>query len=848
MKENRAIMAIQANHAPRVGLPWLPTKDMGSLAERVFVLFDDPNSSRAGHCTAVIVMTTIIVSTMAFVIESMPEVRSTPDACIIDAPTVKDCEPRAGAIFMSIEVVCITIFTIDYLARMLTVPFVRATLADVKPSKAEAEAQRVARAAVDAAGAATTTAAEKAAAHGNDRDAWSPGGGTVLRRYAMQPLNVIDFLAIAPFYVEQVLAGGGGDFAVVRVLRLARVLRLFKMGKHNKGMQMLALVLHKSAPAMQILIFFSLLIVVLFGSLLYFAEGTEFSVAPEFTNRTEATRFFRLGTYVRVDVTGYLHEPTPVRSIPSSFWWVFTTMTTVGYGDLYPTTSAGKVIGIVAFYVGIIFLALPITILGTNFEIVYGRMYAKGEVVGGDVNEDLAAGLSVAEAAAKAAAPLASGAAAAMATSAKPLAVPAVTEEAPSGDDTTVEEAAGGAVVVQRRSSAAEALDARWAAMAWRRDSVSLESLQKMPWIPIEDGWRRTIFVLFEVPSASKLGKLSSLGVLAIIIVSCTTFCMESMPSMRRTPGACAEAADSAGGVQQLDAGACEPQALQVFAQMETAFIIVFTVEFLARVLTVHAAPAVVAGLARDRGGLRNTLAYCGHPLNMVDIAAILPWYIAKLTNTSGGGLAVLRVLRLVRVFRIFKVGKYATGAYMVIKCITQSIPALSILFFLTTLTCVLFASCMYFAEGTTYSVDQRWVNDPKYKTGVYVRPTVDGHDFEPSPFRSIPGAFWWFFTTTTTVGYGDFYPTTTAGKLVGISTFFAGIILLALPVTIIGGNFSMLYSQWMEEMPNEEEDGDGDSGGGGGGDGEGTSGAPTGAGSPPYLWCRTSAPPPAGP
>ena len=219
----------------------------------------------------------------------------------------------------------------------------------------------------------------------------------------------------------------------------------------------------------------------------------------------------------------------------------------------------------------------------------------------------------------------------------------------------------------------------------------------------------------------------------------------------------------------------------------------IFSVEYLARALTVHAATFEEAGLSKNYGGVMNTIRYLTTALNLVDLIAIVPFYVELISSSGGGGLAVLRVLRLARVFRIFKMGKYSSGAVMVIRCIAESVPALSILFFMSALFCVLFASCMYFAEGANFSVADRWINGG-YPYGVYVRPTVDGYGEELSPFRSIPFGFWWFFTTTTTVGYGDFYPTTTAGKFVGGATFFAGIVLLALPITIIGGNFSRFY------------------------------------------------------
>merc|ERR1719414_2040934 len=99
--------------------------------------------------------------------------------------------------------------------------------------------------------------------------------------------------------------------------------------------------------------------------------------------------------------------------------------------------------------------------------------------------------------------------------------------------------------------------------------------------------------------------------------------------------------------------------------------------------------------------------------------------------------------------------------------------PALLLLFSLTLIGCVFFASCLTFAEGSWYSVDHFREEFPE---GLYIRPTKDGHGVEPSPFRSIFYTFWWFFTTATTVGYGDDYPTTSAGRLIGIVAAYVGI------------------------------------------------------------------------
>jgi hypothetical protein len=118
-------------------------------------------------------------------------------------------------------------------------------------------------------------------------------------------------------------------------------------------------------------------------------------------------------------------------------------------------------------------------------------------------------------------------------------------------------------------------------------------------------------------------------------------------------------------------------------------------------------------------------------------------------------------------------------------------------------------SSCLVFAEGSDYSVDHGPGSKYALKygqeicgwEGCYVRPTSDGYDTMPSPFISIPYTFWWFFTTATTVGYGDDYPTTTLGKIIGIITFYVGIVLLALPITIVGGFLSKHYSKWVDDL-----------------------------------------------
>jgi hypothetical protein len=65
---------------------------------------------------------------------------------------------------------------------------------------------------------------------------------------------------------------------------------------------------------------------------------------------------------------------------------------------------------------------------------------------------------------------------------------------------------------------------------------------------------------------------------------------------------------------------------------------------------------------------------------------------------------------------------------------------------------------------------------------------------YEQSPFSSIIGTFWWAWVTMTTVGYGDHYPTTLLGKIFGMVVMFFGVLVIALPITVIGSNFATAY------------------------------------------------------
>jgi len=657
-------------------LPCLPKSEDASLARLVFLICEDTSgSSTCGRFVSFFMVATIVLSTMSFILESDQNFKERPPQCaeLLNAGlplTVDACEPVPLVAFYIIETVCIAIFTVEYLVRLMT-------------SYTEVHL-----------------------------------GGSLLQRtfkYAALPLNIIDVLAVVPYYL-QLATGEVRDS--LRMLRLARVLRLFKLTKHHKGIRLCIDAMVSSGLPLSILMFFNLIIGIIFASVMVILEGQEFSVHPDFTSSDLGEDRHEHGVFVRLNSQGSAMEITPFFSIPMALWWVFTTMTTVGYGDMYPTTWQGKSVGVVCFYVGIILLALPIGVLSSNFEAAYARYQAKDQ------------GLTVEE-----------------------------FENSPTKQGTR-RSFLGGSVIIKTKTFGAT------------------------PWWPSEGGLGRQIFQLLNDPSSSKLSKLVSYFITVVIILTTGTMILESLPDFNRTPDACFE---------ELTVENCKPRPFVVFALIETVCIIVFTIDYVLRIVLVHSEDPRAIGADLETSAAKATLKYALQWLNIVDLMAIVPFYLTK-AGFMGSSAAVLRVLRLIRVFRLLKSPKLRTCVDMILNIVSDSLPGIASVFSLTSLVCVLSASCLWFAEGSNYSVTDF---SDEYPMGVYVRANVNGFGREPTPFTSISHCFWWFFTTATTVGYGDEFPTSAAGRVIAVVTFYAGVVLMAIKLTIVGGSLKKHFPSW---------------------------------------------------
>ncbi|KAG2455456.1 KCNC1 protein, partial [Polypterus senegalus] len=172
-------------------------------------------------------------------------------------------------------------------------------------------------------------------------------------------LNIIDFVAILPFYLEVGLSGLSSKAAkdvlgFLRVVRFVRILRIFKLTRHFVGLRVLGHTLKASTNEFLLLIIFLALGVLIFATMIYYAE--------------------RIGADPG-DPTASNH--TNFKNIPIGFWWAVVTMTTLGYGDMYPVTWSGMLVGALCALAGVLTIAMPVPVIVNNFGMYYSLAMAK---------------------------------------------------------------------------------------------------------------------------------------------------------------------------------------------------------------------------------------------------------------------------------------------------------------------------------------------------------------------------------------------------------------------------------------------------------------------------------------
>jgi len=169
-------------------------------------------------------------------------------------------------------------------------------------------------------------------------------------RFLVTPLAVIDLLAVLPFYLPFL----GIDLRFLRILRMMRMFRIAKLGRYSQSLQILQRVAAGKKEQLVCTLFMLVLLVIVAASMLYYAENSA--------------------------------QPKNFSSIPAAMWWAICTLTTVGYGDIFPTTGLGKVMASIIAVLGIGVFALPAGILGAGFVEEMGQRDQSGSSNAGNAD------------------------------------------------------------------------------------------------------------------------------------------------------------------------------------------------------------------------------------------------------------------------------------------------------------------------------------------------------------------------------------------------------------------------------------------------------------------------------
>lgn len=150
-------------------------------------------------------------------------------------------------------------------------------------------------------------------------------------RHAITPLLIIDFLSILPFFLQSLLPL---NLIFLRILRLFRIFRIFKLVRYVETLRIFKNLIMNKKEQLIMTFFITSILMIISSCLMYYAENDA--------------------------------QPDKFSSIPATFWWAVCTLTTVGYGDVFPITSLGKILASVVSVLGIGVFALPAGILASG--------------------------------------------------------------------------------------------------------------------------------------------------------------------------------------------------------------------------------------------------------------------------------------------------------------------------------------------------------------------------------------------------------------------------------------------------------------------------------------------------
>lgn len=248
------------------------------------------------------------------------------------------------------------------------------------------------------------------------------------------------------------------------------------------------------------------------------------------------------------------------------------------------------------------------------------------------------------------------------------------------------------------------------------------------------EGWREKLHeIIFEADTPA--GKFFDVALLISIVLSIVVVILESMPVLQ---GYDESFANNYNGAMDFNS---------TFIAAEIAFTIIFTLEYVMRVIVI-----------------KKPWKYIFSFFGLVDLLSILPAYVGLLPFAAGGqNFAAFRALRLLRVFRVLKLARYLKEANVLIGALKQS-RAKIVVFLLAVVTVVIIVgTIMYLVEGGP-----------------------------GTQFDSIPRSIYWAIVTLTTVGYGDISPQTDLGQFLSAIVMIMGYSIIAVPTGIVSAEIAL--------------------------------------------------------
>ncbi|XP_073827347.1 potassium voltage-gated channel shaker cognate w isoform X2 [Musca autumnalis] len=271
---------------------------------RIWSLFDEPYSSNAAKIIGVVSVFFICISILSFCLKTHPDMRvpyvrnnSVQTANGSSGWFLEKTQTNAHIAFFYIECVCNAWFTFEILVRFIS-----------SPNKCD---------------------------------------------FIKSSVNIIDYIATLSFYIDLVLqrfASHLENADILEFFSIIRIMRLFKLTRHSSGLKILIQTFRASAKELTLLVFFLVLGIVIFASLVYYAERIQTNPHNDFN------------------------------SIPLGLWWALVTMTTVGYGDMVPKTYIGMFVGALCALAGVLTIALPVPVIVSNFAMYYSHTQARAKL------------------------------------------------------------------------------------------------------------------------------------------------------------------------------------------------------------------------------------------------------------------------------------------------------------------------------------------------------------------------------------------------------------------------------------------------------------------------------------